>query len=93
MRVQAVWSLFEYPLDLHCSQTKGHAMDEELCLNTLWIYTALKQIRYERVLHLCLNTLWIYTALKPNTDDASKGISLNTLWIYTALKPYHWWPL
>ena len=54
---------FEYPLDLHCSQTRTVHTNWYLCLNTLWIYTALK-------LHLQpvpLPVVWIpsiYTALK-----------------------------
>ena len=55
---------FEYPLDLHCSQTYLVFAFNTVCLNTLWIYTALKrgcQVHYSRN---GLNTLWIYTDLK-----------------------------
>ena len=56
--------LFEYPLDLHCSQTTGDAEKLKDRLNTLWIYTALKRGPQLLPPDCCLNTLWIYTALK-----------------------------
>ena len=56
---------FEYPLDLHCSQTRRYRYPAAWCLNTLWIYTALKLIQIAHLLPPSLNTLWIYTALKP----------------------------
>ena len=34
--------MFEYPLDLHCSQTLSVSLYSIVGLNTLWIYTALK---------------------------------------------------
>ena len=33
---------FQYPLNLHCSQTIPLAQNFRRCFNTLWIYTALK---------------------------------------------------
>ena len=56
--------MFEYPLDLHCSQTIVAATSHEAGLNTLWIYTALKLKEYLGEIPDGLNTLWIYTALK-----------------------------
>ena len=35
---------FQYPLNLHCSQTTWNLLLEFQCFNTLWIYTALKQV-------------------------------------------------
>ena len=56
--------MFEYPLDLHYSQTLMALIASYTCLNTLWIYTTLKPRSYQRSMALCLNTLWIYTTLK-----------------------------
>ena len=36
--------MFQYPLNLHCSQTVFNSTSAELRFNTLWIYTALKRI-------------------------------------------------
>ena len=55
---------FEYPLDLHCSQTIEGMRNPMNSLNTLWIYTALKPAVATEQLRGGLNTLWIYTALK-----------------------------
>ena len=77
---------FQYPLNLHCSQTwAGGGV-------LLW------QFQYPLNLHcsqtekftmredIGFNTLWIYTALKPGTSEAGTIAGFNTLWIYTALK-------
>ena len=55
---------FQYPLNLHCSQTCHFLTKSTNSFNTLWIYTALKPIYFHRNINLCFNTLWIYTALK-----------------------------
>ena len=56
--------LFEYPLDLHYSQTSQDQSTLLLSLNTLWIYTTLKLWVVIMLRSFCLNTLWIYTTLK-----------------------------
>ena len=38
--------MFQYPLNLHCSQTTGTAQWRNLSFNTLWIYTALKPLPF-----------------------------------------------
>ena len=58
------YAKFEYPLDLHCSQTTNQLMAQFISLNTLWIYTALKLSCTSVFTSESLNTLWIYTALK-----------------------------
>ena len=79
---------FEYPLDLHCSQTSIGQKCQKLGLNTLWIYTALKLWDLIDRKMVGLNTLWIYTALKQDRSKIPIFLGLNTLWIYTALKPF-----
>mgnify|MGYP006966551880 CR=1 FL=1 len=70
--------MFEYPLDLHYSQT-DIVFPGFLCsLNTLWIYTTLKRKRKKTLHHRSLNTLWIYTTLK------QKGV----LWYFECLFEY-----
>ena len=61
---------FQYPLNLHCSQTVSKVTFKKLCFNTLWIYTALKLAICFFLLFCCFNTLWIYTALKPSVRNA-----------------------
>ena len=78
--------MFEYPLDLHCSQTFLGEVESLASLNTLWIYTALKLILVTTGQQNSLNTLWIYTALKRVDMRLWIDNGLNTLWIYTALK-------
>ena len=79
--------MFEYPLDLHYSQT-DIVFPGFLCsLNTLWIYTTLKQ----------KGVLWYFECLfeypldlhysQTSQDQSTLLLSLNTLWIYTTLKP------
>ena len=80
-------SWFQYPLNLHCSQTSARLSKTTPSFNTLWIYTALKQISFPLIYNHCFNTLWIYTALKQHLLYSRKRNSFNTLWIYTALKP------
>ena len=78
--------MFEYPLDLHYSQT-DIVFPGFLCsLNTLWIYTTLKRKRKKTLHHRSLNTLWIYTTLKHLVRLYLILCRLNTLWIYTTLK-------
>ena len=36
--------MFQYPLNLHYSQTMSYLLQFDFCFNTLWIYTTLKQI-------------------------------------------------
>ena len=55
-------------------------------LNTLWIYTTLKQGRCKGRIESRLNTLWIYTTLKLLGTSLAYHHGLNTLWIYTTLK-------
>ena len=78
--------LFEYPLDLHYSQTVLYMFSSRYCLNTLWIYTTLKPPNCPEFAVACLNTLWIYTTLKQDHCFMYDLYSLNTLWIYTTLK-------
>ena len=78
--------LFQYPLNLHCSQTEPIPHTLIVCFNTLWIYTALKHKLWFVQESESFNTLWIYTALKPQTSNILVQVSFNTLWIYTALK-------
>ena len=77
---------FQYPLNLHCSQTHILHTLKYNCFNTLWIYTALKPLEWYLCRALGFNTLWIYTALKPNSSMVIPSLCFNTLWIYTALK-------
>ena len=79
---------FEYPLDLHYSQTFDFFTTTYVSLNTLWIYTTLKHAIKFTDNSLRLNTLWIYTTLKHLIDQLRSSTGLNTLWIYTTLKPY-----
>ena len=79
--------LFQYPLNLHCSQTVPKCKNIDICFNTLWIYTALKLKTSSFWFSFCFNTLWIYTALKQQHIRYSSSLRFNTLWIYTALKP------
>ena len=82
---------FQYPLNLHCSQTQREHMALSRRFNTLWIYTALKLWGDSRMELLSFNTLWIYTALKHRSRFCSHFLSFNTLWIYTALKLLRFW--
>ena len=77
---------FQYPLNLHCSQTVPRSFSTFLSFNTLWIYTALKPESAWRICRFRFNTLWIYTALKPKIAWGIGCMGFNTLWIYTALK-------
>ena len=55
---KAIWhtfGMFEYPLDLHCSQTCRSFFPGLARLNTLWIYTALKQVVHRK----CAISVWI----------------------------------
>ena len=61
---------FQYPLNLHCSQTSKRTTAFFKSFNTLWIYTALKHILAFCASFYCFNTLWIYTALKHRYDIA-----------------------
>ena len=79
--------MFEYPLDLHYSQTSVKSISTLASLNTLWIYTTLKPLIAIIFLLSSLNTLWIYTTLKPYNMLETRRFGLNTLWIYTTLKP------
>ena len=78
--------MFEYPLDLHCSQTNSVSF---LILSTfeypldLHCSQTIVEDVYTKV---SLNTLWIYTALKLKRFKRYSFKRLNTLWIYTALK-------
>ena len=58
------WSMFDIPMNLHCSQTLYATLLAHCGLIFLWIYTALKLILHPIRTHLCLIFLWIYTALK-----------------------------
>ena len=78
---------FQYPLNLHCSQTVSRCNMDNIRFNTLWIYTALKHLSALSWAPDCFNTLWIYTALKHHCFISCQCGSFNTLWIYTALKP------
>ena len=62
--LKQLYTTFQYPLNLHCSQTMASILLFPPCFNTLWIYTALKPSALRIHLILCFNTLWIYTALK-----------------------------
>ena len=77
---------FQYPLNLHCSQTLLTTFWAWICFNTLWIYTALKHDVVIASMIRCFNTLWIYTALKLVCAPRLETGCFNTLWIYTALK-------
>ena len=78
--------LFEYPLDLHYSQTRTAFNKEavmfeyplDLHYSQTWLIPELSVSS--------LNTLWIYTTLKPSETDYQEYLCLNTLWIYTTLK-------
>ena len=59
---------FQYPLNLHCSQTVPDGGGVGVSFNTLWIYTALKLHPLHVLLARGFNTLWIYTALKQPLD-------------------------
>ena len=61
--------MFQYPLNLHCSQTARGIWNSIWSFNTLWIYTALKPWPDAIVMPLGFNTLWIYTALKQRVVD------------------------
>ena len=78
--------LFEYPLDLHYSQTLkrgGFALSEfEYPLDLHYSQTSLGVAKST----IRLNTLWIYTTLKLTMMCLLTVLSLNTLWIYTTLK-------
>ena len=77
---------FQYPLNLHCSQTYFSYTRQRPSFNTLWIYTALKLECSNGLFTKCFNTLWIYTALKQDVVVKVTLTGFNTLWIYTALK-------
>ena len=81
--------MFEYPLDLHYSQTGLDQAYLHQSLNTLWIYTTLKQENGFDMNLMGLNTLWIYTTLKRVRWRKRNRYCLNTLWIYTTLKHFN----
>ena len=58
------WSLFETPMELHCSQTAVARLSYAISLRPLWNYTALKQKRHRNEIASRLRPLWNYTALK-----------------------------
>ena len=82
---------FQYPLNLHCSQTI-----ELLSRNTTLFQYPLNLHCSQTILvasftSICFNTLWIYTALKPTLGYEMMFSGFNTLWIYTALKHVRWY--
>ena len=68
---------FQYPLNLHCSQTVPDGGGVGVSFNTLWIYTALKLHPLHVLLARGFNTLWIYTALKQKSiSNYNKTVSI-----------------
>ena len=89
------WSLlnmysatFDYPLNLHISQTVTRVRTVSAGLIILWIYISLKPDRLPGRRSDCLIILWIYISLKRTADVELGFSSLIILWIYISLK--HW---
>ena len=77
---------FQYPLNLHCSQTRTPVFALISCFNTLWIYTALKQVACKSFFKM-VSIPSEFTLLSNSVVVGTcRRYSFNTLWIYTALK-------
>ena len=77
---------FHYLMDLHYSQTIHSVVFPQCGFTTLWIYTILKPLSFQRFRGRSFTTLWIYTILKLTPATSWYRTGFTTLWIYTILK-------
>ena len=77
---------FDYPLNLHISQTCLPWYHLLKSLIILWIYISLKPLNGAEASCASLIILWIYISLKPLTMSRLLCVCLIILWIYISLK-------
>ena len=80
---------FDYPLNLHISQTGGQNRGWRRRLIILWIYISLKLRLQLFGLTDCLIILWIYISLKLEREGQRHSVRLIILWIYISLKLFN----
>ena len=81
---------FDYPLNLHISQTKKASWTSWSCLIILWIYISLKHMEDADHWKKSLIILWIYISLKLSAIRTLVQCRLIILWIYISLKQICW---